>query len=79
MPPPFRFSSLLLFRFLRVAFLHCGSLEELRREALNATKDALDSCLGKPAMPEKHAKQVTLMGFHNGRVEYLQEIWLEHP
>jgi len=29
--------------FLRVAFLHCGSLEELRREALNATKDALDS------------------------------------
>jgi len=32
-------------RFLRTAFLHCESLEDLRREAWDATKDALNSRL----------------------------------
>ena len=44
--------------------------------------ECYERCAGQllgQAMPEKHGKQVTLVGFHNGRVEYLQEIWLEYP
>jgi len=63
-------------RFLRTAFLHCESLEDLRREAWDATKDALNSRLAGKILGAVEVFKVGLWWICGGFLVDLWWFWL---